>query len=54
MRLKEGESRDDISALSIHDTEEADLRKKIFRDGTESEFAFQSHVLALASVLHLS
>lgn len=28
VRLKEGESRDDILALSIHDTEEADLRKK--------------------------
>lgn len=31
VKLKEGERRDDILALSIHDTEEADLRKKIFR-----------------------
>lgn len=32
VKLKEGERRDDILALSIHDTEEADLRKKIFRE----------------------
>lgn len=54
LAVKEGARRDDILALSIHDTEEADLRKKIFRERVQSEFAFQSYVLALASVWHLS